>query len=114
MTKKLWESYSASWSMPEADRLQRLEETVSSEVTYTDPNISLRGIAAFSEYMAGFQSNMPDTCFAIREVLNHHGRTLSHWNMMNADNTVVGTGTSFAELTNDGKLTNINGFFGTP
>ncbi len=97
--------------MPETERLERLMETVSPEITYTDPNISLTGIAAFSEYMAGFQANVPNTSFQIRDVLDHHGRTLSHWNMVSADNTVVGTGTSFAELTSDGKLANITGFF---
>jgi hypothetical protein len=114
MTEKLWNQYSASWSMPEAERLERLAVTVSPEITYTDPNISLSGIDAFSNYMAEFQANMPGIGFAIREVMNHHGRTLAHWYMVSADATVIGTGTSFAELTDDGKLAHITGFFGAP
>jgi SnoaL-like domain len=114
MTETLWNRYSASWSLPETERLERLAETVSPEITYTDPNISLSGIDAFSDYMAGFQANMPGTGFAIHEEMDHHGRTLSHWNMVSADATIIGTGTSFAELTDDGKLAHITGFFGAP
>jgi predicted ester cyclase len=111
MTKALWDRYSASWSMPDPDRLRRLAETVAPEISYTDPRISLTGIAAFSEYMADFQSNFPGAGFEIREVVDHHGRTLSHWNMVNRDEGVIGTGSSFAELSGDGKLARITGFF---
>lgn len=114
MTDVLWSRYSASWSMPTSERLQRLMETVSPDITYTDPHITLSGIAAFSDYMEGFQSSMPGAGFAIREVFDHHGRTLSNWNMVSEEQAVIGTGTSFAELTNDGKLAHITGFFGAP
>lgn len=112
MTKALWERYSASWSMPEADRRERLNETVSPDVTYTDPHIALSGIDDFSDYMAGFQSNAPNTGFEIREVIDHHGRTLAHWEMV-SDGALIGTGTSFAEVSEDGRLAHITGFFGS-
>lgn len=111
MTRALWDRYSASWAMPEAERLERLAETVMPDVTYTDPHISLTGIPAFSEYMAGFQALAPGAGFEIREVIDHHGRTLAHWNMVSADKDVIGTGTSFAELGADNKLAHITGFF---
>jgi SnoaL-like domain len=114
MTDSLWRRYSASWSMPEAERLARLAETVSKDITYTDPNITLTGIPAFSDYMAGFQANMPGTGFAIRAAQDHHQRTLSRWNMVTADASVVGTGTSFAELNDDGRIAHITGFFDAP
>ena len=112
MTETLWTRYAASWSMPEAERLARLTETVSSEITYTDPNTTLTGIPAFSEYMSGFQANMPCVGFAIREETDHHQRCLSQWNMVDAAGAVIGTGTSFAVLSDDGKLAHITGFFG--
>ena len=110
----LWKRYAASWSMAPAARLLRLAETVSPEVTYTDPHVSLAGIADFSDYMAGFQANMPGARFAIREAFDHHGRSLSHWQMLAADNAVMATGTSFAELATDGKFAHITGFFSAP
>lgn len=113
-TETLWRRYSASWSMGQAERLSRLAETVSPEVTYTDPFISLAGIADFATYMAGFQANMPGASFAIREAFDHHRRSLSHWHMLDADNAVIGTGTSFAELSDDGRFAHITGFFGAP
>jgi len=114
MSEELWNRYSASWSMNEAERLERLAETVSPDVTYTDPNITVTGIAAFSEYMGGFQSDMPGAGFAVKEVSEHHQRSLLHWNMIDADKSIIGTGTSFAELTEEGKLAHITGFFDVP
>jgi SnoaL-like domain len=114
MTEGLWNRYSASWSLPAAERLERLAETVDPDITYTDPHISLSGIAAFSDYMEGFQAQLPGAGFTIRDVMDHHGRTLSHWNMVSADGTVIGTGASFAQLTEGGKLAHITGFFGDP
>ncbi|MEE9433308.1 MAG: nuclear transport factor 2 family protein [Sphingorhabdus sp.] len=113
MSKALWSRYAASWSMKEAERLERLTETVSPDITYTDPNISLAGIAAFSEYMAGFQANMPGAGFVIKEASDHHERTLSHWDMVDAGKNPIGIGSSFAELTDDGKLAHITGFYAT-
>lgn len=115
MTETLWQRYSESWSMAEPERRQRLAETVSADVTYTDPTTTLTGIAAFSAYMAAFQANVPATGFAIREVFEHHGQTLSHWDMIGTgagvSGNVLGTGTSFAVLDTDGKLARITGFF---
>ena len=113
-TETLWNRYSASWSMAPAARLLRLAETVSPEVTYTDPHVSLTGIADFSDYMAGFQANMPGASFAIRAAFDHHCRSLSHWQMLAADSSVMATGTSFAELAADGKFAHITGFFNAP
>ena len=114
MPERKWNRYSASWSMPGAERLARLAEVASPDVTYTDPHMSLVGIAAFSDYMAGFQDNMPGAGFAITEAFEHHGRTLSRWNMVDAGGAIIGTGISFAQLASDGKFAAITGFFGAP
>lgn len=113
-TELLWTRYSASWSMEQAARLLRLSETVSPEVTYTDPHVTLAGIADFSNYMAGFQANLPGASFAIRAAFDHHRRSLSHWQMLGADHSVIATGTSFAELAADGKFAHSTGFFNAP
>lgn len=112
MPETKWNSYSASWSMPEAERLERLAEVASPDVTYTDPHISLAGIAAFSDYMAGFQESAPGAGFAIVEAFEHHQRSLSRWNMIDQTGAVIGTGISFAEVSEDGKFESITGFFG--
>ncbi len=112
MTETLWQRYSASWSMDTAERLERLAETVNPDVTYTDPHVALTGIADFSDYMEEFQANMPGASFAIHAVMDHHQRTLGHWNMLDSDRRVVGTGTSFAALDSEGRLAHITGFFG--
>lgn len=111
MTKALWDRYAESWSMPEAERLGRLAETVAAEISYTDPHVTLTGIPAFSQYIGGFQTNLPGAGFEIREAAGHHGRTLAQWNMVASDKSVIGTGVSFADLGEDGKLARITGFF---
>ena len=50
----------------------------------------LNGIIALSDYMAGFQGKMPGGGFAIRDVAEHHRRTLSRWNLIAADHAVLG------------------------
>jgi SnoaL-like domain len=114
MAKSRWERYAASWSMPEASRLKRLAEVASPNVTYMDPNIAVAGIAAFSQYMTGFQTKVPGAGFVILEAFEHHQRTISRWNMVGADKAILGTGMSFAELAEDGKFVAITGFYSTP
>lgn len=107
-----WLRYSESWALPEVERLERLAETVTPDVTYTDPNITLSGIAAFSDYMAQFQANLPGAHFRICKVADHHARSLSHWVMCDSTDTQIGTGSSFAMLSPSGKFAQITGFFG--
>ena len=107
----LWNRYSQTWSMTAAERLARLAEVAAADVSYTDPNVTVTGYAAFSAYMDGFQENMPGASFRIAHVFEHHGRTLAHWTMHNGDGEEIGTGTSFAELGDDGRLKAITGFF---
>jgi len=100
--------------MPEKERRARLAERVTPDVTYTDPNVSLEGVKAFSDFVTQFQNDVPGGHFVITGAYAHHRRTLAHWKMLGPDSSVMLIGVSVADVSEDGKFTAITGFFGGP
>lgn len=107
----LWQQYAAIWSLPESARLSELEAYVADDVSYCDPNGSIHGRSALSEYMGGFQMSVPNGRFEITSVSSHHGRMLAHWTLRGAGGAALQFGASFALAADDGRLRTINGFF---
>ena len=107
----LWRRYATSWSLPEEERKPELSVCLSAEVTYCDPNGLIEGRSALSNYMSQFQQSVPGGHFAIESVLSHHRRSLAHWSLHGPDGRLLQTGTSFAALSEDGRLQTITGFF---
>ena len=111
MPQQKWNTYSASWSQPEAERNAVLATLATSDVTYTDPTVALSGPEAFSAYMGEFQQQFPGTRFEIIDVHEHHEQSLANWKLVtDADETVM-LGTSHARLSPDGKFRSFTGFF---
>lgn len=111
MIEDKWTAYAGSWSQPQAARDAALRDLVADTVTYCDPGANVTGRAAFSAHMAQFQKDMPGTYFEIRDVMDHHGRSLANWTLCNRDGDEVMKGTSFATLSEDGRFTSFTGFF---
>lgn len=110
-----WEAYGDLWTVTdEVNRQSASDGVLDLECTYTDPNVHAAGVTAIMEYMTGFQQTMPGGHFVTRLFVEHHGRSLAHWDMTLGDGTVVGTGASFATYGSDGKLTSMTGFFDAP
>lgn len=110
-TSQIWETYRASWSNDNsAERTNELQKITNNDFEYRDPNIDLTGHQQLSDYMSQFQKEFVGASFVITDFQYHHNRSLAHWNMVNAENEVVGTGTDFAIYEN-GKLKQITGFF---
>ena len=112
MIKEKWDQYAQFWSMAEDDRKARLAEVATPDVTYTDPNVTVSGAAAFSDHIGQFQKDIPGGRFVITGAFEHHQRTLAHWDMLGADGFVMIKGTSFADLNEEGKFASFTGFFG--
>lgn len=112
MIKNKWEQYAEFWSMAKDDRDKRLAEVATSNVTYTDPNVSVSGREAFSDHIGQFQKDIPGGRFVITDAFEHHKSTLAHWDMLGADGSIIIKGTSFANLSNEGKFSSFTGFFG--
>lgn len=113
MIKKQWNLYAETWSLPEEERLSRLKELVTADVTYTDPTTSLAGWEALSNYMGKFQTDMPGGRFVITEAYEHHGQSLAYWQMLDGEGKVMMNGTSHTHLSDEVKFQSLTGFFRT-
>jgi hypothetical protein len=112
MTHDLWQRYARIWSLDAADRAAEMAACLAPEVTYADPNVSLAGLDAFSQYMAGFQRSFPGHSFRIRAVRAHHGRSVARWDLVDGKGAVASPGISFAFCDDDGRFRSLHGFFG--
>lgn len=111
MIEQKWFRYAEAWSLPSDRRKQALEELVTEDVTYTDPNVSLRGRANLSQNMQEFQKDVPGGHFEITGVKVHHGQSLASWNLRDSANEVVMEGTSSARLDEGAVFASFTGFF---
>jgi len=109
--EELWPRYAAIWSSDPARRESELNECLADDASYCDPNGPLKGRAALSDYMAGFQQSVPGGRFRIVQVIAHNGRSLARWVLQNADGAVLQLGASFAHHDAEGRLKEIRGFF---
>lgn len=107
----LWQHYAATWSLDPLVREAALATCLAEDVTYCDPNGLIEGRASLSAYMDGFQQAVAGGRFEIRNVLQHHDRTMADWVLRVSDDSVVQSGTSFGLLSADGRLRTITGFF---
>ncbi|NMH89963.1 nuclear transport factor 2 family protein [Flavivirga algicola] len=108
---QIWETYRASWNNDDSvKRTDKLKEIMTEDFEYRDPNIELKGSEQLSDYMSQFQKEFVGASFVITDFQFHHDKSLSHWNMVNTENEVVGNGTDYAVYEN-GKLKQITGFF---
>ena len=110
-SEALWKRYAAIWSMDDDARGAELGACLAVDATYCDPNGLIHGPAELSTYMGQFQQSAPGGHFRIRSVLHHHGRSLANWALHGPDGSPLQQGTSFATLTDDGRLHHISGFF---
>ncbi|MBN8652776.1 MAG: nuclear transport factor 2 family protein [Cytophagales bacterium] len=109
--KEIWETYRACWSQTiKLDRDNRLQEIISEDFEYYDPNIVLEGYQKLSDYMTEFQKAFSGCTFTITAFSIHHDRSLAQWDMLSPNNEVVGNGSDFAFYAN-GKLKTISSFF---
>ena len=107
----LWQRYADTWSAEPAPRAPELEACLHEDCSYCDPNGLIHGRRALSDYMTGFRQSAAGARFRILAVAEHHGRSLSSWELQGLDGTVLQTGSSFAAHSEDGRLLHITGFF---
>lgn len=108
----LWARYARIWSAEAPVRDAELPACLAPDVRYTDPNTSLQGHDALSQYMAGFQGSVPPgSAFEITGVRDHHARSLAFWRLVSPAGLTLQSGTSFAHHADDGRLQDITGFF---
>jgi hypothetical protein len=111
MNTDSWRKYARCWSAADSDRAASLKAQVAEDVRYRDPNADLQGIGGLSAYMAGFQGAFPGHRFEIDSVVSHHDRSLARWRQVDAIGGFVSEGISFATHHDDGKFSDVTGFF---
>ncbi|WP_035056322.1 nuclear transport factor 2 family protein [Andreprevotia chitinilytica] len=113
--KATWEKYTATWKMTnQADRLAVFSDVLAENAVYTDPLVQAKSWNELIAYMENFHQQIPGGHFVTTYFLAHHQKSIANWEMKTADNITIGTGTSYGEYNDQGKLISMNGFFENP
>jgi SnoaL-like domain len=107
-----WNTYQAAWAdVPDGERQKMLDESVAPGCAYTDPTSVSRGHLELTAKMQATQRNFPGATFRNDKFACHHRQAISHWTMFDGSGTAIFTGTSYARYADDGRLTQMTGFF---
>jgi len=115
-SKDTVDTYLAAWNeADDAKRKQLLERCWSAGGTYTDPVADVAGPEALAAVIAQFQQQMPGASIQLGGGIDeHHGRLRFPWKLQMADGSTRITGIDVGEVTADGKLQSILGFWDAP
>ena len=110
----LVDAYFAAWN--EADPARRgdmLAAVCAHGATYTDPTVHAASAAELVAHIGNVLSRLPGSRVIRTSVLDsHHGMVRFSFRRVLADGMVRMDGVDFVELSDDGKLKRIVGFFG--
>jgi hypothetical protein len=110
-----WEAYAQAWKLTtKEEKARALAESTSTTCSYRDPLAETHGHQALVDYMLQFHTQVPGGHFVTTYFQAHHERSVAKWNMVDANNTVIGEGVSHGEYGADGKLVAMTGFFEVP
>jgi hypothetical protein len=111
--KSVIDTYVSAWNETDANALQtRLADCWDASGVYTDPNIQTKGRKQLADYMLGFHQNVPSATFVLTDnVVSHHGQLHIRWELVGPNRQILQNGNSFGEVSADGKLARMTGFF---
>jgi hypothetical protein len=110
----LIDTYCSAWSDPDPKRRREILESVWADgATYTDPTVHAAGIDALLVHIGTVLARRPSAkVIRTSHVDAHHGVARFAWRVVQADGTTLPDGLDFAEITPDGRISRIVGFFG--
>ena len=108
--------YCAAWNATDRTERERLLARVwAPDGVYSDPGpTNAVGRAALSEAISSFQHNNPGAYFRCSVPQVHHAAMRVTWVLFRPDGSEQLQGTDFSELTADGHIRRVVGFFGPP
>jgi hypothetical protein len=111
---ELIDSYCAVWNEPNPARRQQLLAKIwGANATYTDPTVHTSTADELLGHIAQAQARRPGAkVVRTSEVDAHHGLARFAWHVVQADGTSLPEGLDIAEISPDGKIQRIVGFFG--
>lgn len=106
------EAYITAWSEPDPLARQKLLESIwQADATYTDPLTHATGRAGLDEVISHFLEGNPGAKFTVNGKIDHHHDCIRfYWTLHFANGSEV-SGMDYGEVTPDGKLCKIVGFF---
>jgi hypothetical protein len=110
--EKAWEKYTSAWKMTNrADRLAAFSEALADNAVYTDPLVQATSWDELINYMENLHQQIPGAHFVTTYFMSHHQKSIANWEMKTQENVMIGTGISYGEYNDHGKLVSMNGFF---
>ena len=108
------DTYFAAWNETDAARRADMLATIcAGGATYTDPTVHAASAAELVAHIGNVLSRLPGSRVIRTSVLDsHHGMVRFSFRRVLADGMVRMDGVDFVELSDDGKLKRIVGFFG--
>ena len=108
------DTYLSGWN--EADPARRasiIESVWAADGRLIDPPLAATGQEEISNMVAALQSQFPDHRFVrTSRVDDHHNQFRFAWDLVASDGSVAIDGVDVGELTDDGTIARITGFFG--
>jgi SnoaL-like domain len=112
---KLIDAYCAVWN--ESDPVQRkrlLSQLWATNATYTDPSVHAATADELLAHIAEVQARRPGAKVVRTSAVDeHHGLARFTWHVVQADASTLREGLDIAEISPDGTIQRIAGFFGT-
>ena len=110
----LVDTYCRAWSEPDADaRRALLDQAWDEDGTYTDPLAEVAGRAALHAHIGASFADFPGMVITATSALDvHHDKGRFTWQLALPDGSVPVAGTDFVQVTTEGKIRSIVGFFG--
>jgi SnoaL-like domain len=108
--------YCAAWNTTDRTERERLLARVRApDGVYSDPEpTNAVGRAALSDAISTFHHSYPGAYFRCSVPQAHHGAMRVTWVLFRSDGSERLRGTDFSELTADGRIRRVVGFFGPP
>jgi len=110
----LIDAYCAAWSEPDATaRTAQLGAVLSDDARYTDPRTDVAGPEALSAHIDTVLSARPGSRVERTTAVDeHHGVARFGWRALDAHGSILIEGIDVVELTANGSIARIVGFFG--
>lgn len=113
-TTDLIDAYCQVWCEPDAHRrAQSLASVWAPDATYTDPTVHATGGAELLAHIAKVIARRPGARVVRTSAVDeHHGWVRFAWRVIEADGTLLPEGIDLVQLSGDGRIQRIIGFFG--
>ena len=109
----LVENYIAAWNETDpTNRRSLISHTWADDATFVDPMMEGTGHSGIDALIRGVQERFPGLRFRpFGTAESHHDRARFSWELAPEEGDPVARGTDFAELSPDGRLRAVTGFF---